>query len=98
MPRADGTTQFRVTAANTGTTEVLAARPDARLSLLLQCETELCRVTFDGTTASATNGLRMAVGDSVFWGFQDGPPCRSAIKAWSSGGTGIINGVETHLG
>lgn len=98
MPRARGSSHFRVTAANTGTTEVVAARPGGRLSLILQCETELCRVTFDGTTASATNGLRMAVGDSVSWGFDDGVPAADAIKAWSSGGTGVINGIETHMG
>ena len=98
MPQAKGVNHIRVTAGVGGTTTVLAGRVGQRLSLLLQCETEAVRVTFDGTTASATNGILLNPGDSVSWGFEDGVPSEATIKAYSAGGTGVVNGIETYLG
>lgn len=86
---------FRVTATAGSGATVLAAR-GTRLSLILQVLTEDCYITFDGSTPTATNGLKVTANSSLSWGFADGPPSRAAIKAFSTGGTGVVNGVETY--
>lgn len=84
----------QVTAGSAGTTSVFAAAPRRKL-LILQVPAgtaEAVRVSLDGTTASATNGIPLAVGGGLVLSGNDTPT--GAVLCWSSGGTGTLAAFE----
>jgi hypothetical protein len=88
--RADTTTHSSVTAAADGLTALVSAN-NRRLGLILQATVAECYVSFNGSAASASNGIRIPVDGSLFL---DTAVPTAAGLAYSSTGTGVIKVTE----
>lgn len=83
-----------VTCNDSGSTAVMTANSYRQL-LILQCPSgsaELVRLTFDGTTPGASNGVELAVGGGLVLAGTECP--KGAILGWSAGGTGTVAAVQ----
>jgi len=82
-----------VTAASTaGGTELFPYNP-GRLNFAFSVTGEDVRVTTDGSAPSATNGMVVPAGGSIFRDFSGGITT-GRVRVWSTGGTAVVDGEE----